>query len=64
MPQSDVIVCSTPNRAIQVEHSASAQAESVMEDRGMASAHRVLRSMLVNMYVKPCEGGSEPTMST
>jgi hypothetical protein len=48
---SDVIVCGTPNLAIQVEHNASAQAEAVMEDRGTASAHRVVWSMMVEMCV-------------
>ncbi len=64
VPLSDVIVCGTPNLAIQVEQNASAQAEAVMEDRGMASAHRVVLSTMVNMCVFPCEGGSGPTMST
>ncbi len=64
VPLSDVIVCGMPNLAIQVEHSASAQAEAVMEDRGTASAHRVVRSIMVKMCVWPCEGGSGPTMST
>ncbi len=37
-----------------------------MEDRGTASAHRVVRSIMVKMSVHrhPCEGGSGPTMST
>jgi hypothetical protein len=64
VPLSDVIVCGTPNLAIQVEQNASAQAEAVMEDRGLASAHRVVRSTMVKMCVLPCEGGSGPTMST
>jgi 5-deoxy-D-glucuronate isomerase len=51
VPLSDVIVCGTPNLAIQVEHSASAQAEAVIEDRGMASAHRVVQSIMVKMCV-------------
>ncbi len=49
---------------IQVEQKASAQAEAVVEDRGMASAHRVVRSIMVKMCVLPCEGGSGPTIST
>ncbi len=49
---------------IQVEQNASAQAEAVMEDRGTASAHPVVRSTMVKMCVFPCEGGSGPTMST
>jgi hypothetical protein len=49
VPVSDVI--GTPNLAIQVEHNASAQAEAVMEDRGTASAHRVVWSMMVEMCV-------------
>ena len=64
VPLSDVIVCGTPNLAIQVEQNASAQAEAVMEDRGTASAHHVVRSIMVKMCVLPCEGGSGPTMST
>ncbi len=64
VPLSDVIVCGTPNLAIQVEQNASAQAEAVMEDRGTASAHRVVRSTMVKMCVFPCEGGSGPTIST
>ncbi len=64
VPLSDVIVCGTPSLEIQVEQSASAQAEAVMEDRGTASAHRVVRSIMVKMCVFPREGGSGPTMST
>jgi hypothetical protein len=64
VPLSDVIVCGTPNLAIQVEQNASAQAEAVMEDRGAASAHRVVRSTMVKKCVLPCEGGSGPTIST
>jgi hypothetical protein len=64
VPLADVIVCGTPNLTIQVEQNASAQAEAVMEDRGTASAHHVVRSIMVKMCVLPCEGGSGPTMST
>jgi hypothetical protein len=62
VPLSDVIVCGTPNLAIQVEQNASAQAEAVVEDRGTASAQRVVRSTMVKMCVFPC--GNGPTMST
>jgi hypothetical protein len=64
VPLSEVIVLGTPNLVIQVEQNASAQAEAVMEDRGTASAHRVVRSTMVKMCVFPCEGGSGPTIST
>ncbi len=57
VPLSEVMVCGTPNLVIQVEQKTSAQAEAVMEDRGMASAHRVVRSTMVKMCVFPCEGG-------
>ncbi len=63
-PLSEVIVCGTPNLVIQDEQKTSAQAEAVVEDRGTASAHRVVRSTMVKMCVKPCEGGSGPTIST
>ncbi len=64
MPLSEVIVWGTPNLVIQVEQNTSAQAEGVVEDRGTASAHRVVRSTMVKMCVFPCEGGSGPTIST
>ena len=64
VPLSEVIVLGTPNLVIQVEQNASAQAEAVMEDRGTASAHHVVRSIMVKMCVLPCEGGSGPTIST
>ncbi len=64
MPLSEVIVWGTPNLVIQVEQNASVQAEAVVEDRGTASAHRVVRSTMVKMCVFPCEGGSGPTIST
>jgi len=64
VPLSEVIVWGTPNLVIQVEQKASAQAEAVVEDRGTASAHRVVRSTMVKMCVKPCEGGSGPTIAT
>ncbi len=51
VPLSDVIVCGTPNLEIQVEQSSSAQVEAVMEDRGTASAHCVVRSITVKMCV-------------
>ncbi len=51
VPLSDVIVCGTPNLEIQVEQSASAQVEAVMEDRGTASAHCVVQSITVKMCV-------------
>jgi hypothetical protein len=47
VPLSEVIVWGTPNLVIQVEQNASAQAEAVVEDRGTASAHRVVRSTMV-----------------
>ncbi len=47
VPLSEVIVWGTPYLVIQEEQKASAQAEAVMEDRGTASAHRVVRSTMV-----------------
>ncbi len=38
VPLSDVIVCGTPNLEIQVEQSASAQVEAVMEDSPLCGA--------------------------
>ena len=64
VPLSEVFVWGTPYLVIQVEQKASAPAEAVMEDRGTASAHRVVRSTMVKMCVFPCEGGSGPTIST
>lgn len=63
VPRSDVSVCGTPKRAIHVEQKASAQALAVMEVSGVASAQRVVRSIMVRMWVKPCDEGSGPTMS-
>ena len=53
-PLSEVIVWGTPNLVIQVEQNASVQAEAVVEDRGTASAHRVVRSTMV--YVRGKNG--------
>jgi hypothetical protein len=63
-PRSEVRIWGRPKREIQWEQRASAQAEAVVEERGMASAQRVVQSMRVRMCVLPCEGGRGPTMST
>ena len=43
---------------------ASAQAEAVVEAKGMASGHLVLRSTTVKRYSQPPETGRGPTRST
>jgi hypothetical protein len=50
-PRSEVMVWGTPKREIQVEQSASAQARAEEEERGAASTQRVVRSMMVKMWV-------------
>ena len=62
-PRSVVIVDGTPNRAIQPDKKALATVEAEMSLIGIASDHRVKRSMHVSRYVKPLDGGSGPTRS-
>jgi hypothetical protein len=58
------MISGTPKWAIQPLNRAAAQSVAVMEERGIASGHRVDLSTTVNRYVKPWEGGSGPTKST
>ena len=53
VPLSEVMVWGIPNLEIQAEQRASAHAEAVVEDKGTASAQRVVRSMIVKMCVNP-----------
>ena len=54
----------TPNRAMWCEMRAWAHEAAVASAIGMATGYRVYRSMIVNRYVIPREGGRGPTMST
>jgi hypothetical protein len=47
-PLSDVIMVGTPNRDIQPVKRALAQSAVVMDERGMASGHLEVRSIIVN----------------
>ncbi len=62
-PLSLVMVAGTPNRWILPCRSAAAQSPAVTVERGMASAHLVVLSTIVNRYEKPEESGSGPTKS-
>ncbi len=64
-PLSEVIVCGIPEHETQWVQKASAQEAAVVDDvRGMASAQRVVWSMMVKMQLWPEEGGRGPTTST
>jgi hypothetical protein len=54
----------TPNLEIQVEIKARAQDSAEMEDKGTASGHLVVLSIMVKRYVKPWLDGRGPTRST
>jgi len=56
-PLSDVMGAGTPNRDTQ-------PAVVVMDQRGMASGHLEVRSIIMKRQVWPPEGGSGPTRST
>ena len=62
-PQSVVIVDGTPKRAIQLETNACATVIAVMLGIGMASGHRVKRSIQVKRYTNPWHEGRGPTRS-
>ena len=47
-PLSDVMVAGTPNREIQLAKMALAQSATVMDERGMASGHLDVLSIIVN----------------
>ena len=63
-PRSDVISAGTPNREIHPRMRAFVQVGVFASGRGMASGHRVNRSIMVKRYVIPSLGGSGPTKST
>jgi hypothetical protein len=64
-PLSEVMAEGTPNLAIQPENNASAQCCAEVLDKGMASAHLLVLSTIVNRWVKPSlEIGKGPTKST
>jgi hypothetical protein len=48
VPLSDVMVAGTPNRDTQPAKRALAQLAAVMDERGMASSHLEVRSIIVN----------------
>jgi hypothetical protein len=47
-PLSDVMVAGIPNRDTQPAKRALSQSAAVMDERGMASGHREVRSIIVN----------------
>ena len=63
-PLSEVMAAGTPKRATQPRNRARAQSAADVAASGTASAHRVVRSMMVKRYVQPPELGSGPTRST
>ena len=62
-PWSVMIVVGTPNRAIQLVINAFVTVSAVMSCIGIASGHRVYRSMAVRQYVNPSDDGRGPTRS-
>ena len=63
-PLSDVMWSGTPNLDIQEDRRAVAQASAVADFIGMASGHRVERSITVSMYLWSSAGGRDLTTST
>jgi hypothetical protein len=62
-PWSVVIVSGQPKRDIQLVKRARATVSAEMSGMGMASGHRVKRSIAVRQCVKPDDVGSGPTRS-
>ena len=62
-PLSEVRRAGTPNLEIQVEMKAHAQDSTVMEDRGLASGHLKVLSIMVRIYEYPWLEERGPTMS-
>ena len=62
-PLSKVRRAGTTNLEIQVEMKARAQDSAEMEDRGMASGHLEVLSIMVRIYEYPWLEGRGPTMS-
>ncbi|KAL1516098.1 hypothetical protein ABEB36_000022 [Hypothenemus hampei] len=54
----------TPKRQIQLSKNEVAMVVAEMSLTGMASGHRVVRSIAVSMYLCPLDSGKGPTMST
>jgi hypothetical protein len=50
-PLSEVITAGRPWRAIQPANRANAQSAAVVQERGTASDHRVVRSTMVKRWV-------------
>lgn len=61
-PRSDVILAGTPNFVIHPDMRAFAHETAVISGIGMASGHRVYRSMIVKRYAIPSDGGSGDAM--
>jgi hypothetical protein len=52
-PQSEVIVLGTPKRVIQEKTKALAHAAADVSERGIASIHLDVKSMIVKMWLQP-----------
>ena len=63
-PRSDVMWMGVPKRAIQSLRRARARVRADVSETGIASGHRVNRSMMVNRWVNPRQEESGPTTST
>lgn len=64
VPRSLVIIDGVPKREIHPWNKAEAHSVAEIPDRGIASGHLVDLSTHVNKYLKPCETGRGPTIST
>ena len=64
VPLSLVIIAGVPKREIHPWNMAEARSVAEIPARGKASGHQVDLSTQVNKYLKACEGGRGPTMST
>ena len=64
VPLSEVMSSGTLNLETHAERKAVAQEAAEESTKGTASSQRVERSMIVNSYLWPSDGGRGPTMST
>ena len=63
-PLSKVMCSGTPNLETHADRKAVAQEAAEQSTKGTALGERVERSMIVNRYLWPSDGGRGPTLST
>ncbi len=60
-PLSEVMAVGTLNWDTQAAMRVPAQSSAVVEASGTTSIHLVVRSIIINKYLKPLAGGRGPT---